>query len=335
MQYNILGKTGFNVSRIGFGGIPIQHVGQDGVTEIIDKAIELGINFIDTARGYTVSEELIGNALVGKRDKVYLATKTMVKDKEGMLKEVEASLEKLKTDYIDLYQLHNVGSTEELEALIVKDGAFEGLVKLRNEGVVKSIGITSHKVPVIEKALDMDLFETMQFPFSVVERQGEGIFAKAFEKKIGTIAMKPMAGGALTDGRKALKYILESEYLNVAIPGMDCVEQVLINAAAADGVVLSPEEKKEIEKISKELGNTFCRRCGYCMPCAIGMNIPMMFIMESYYSRYDLKDWAVSRYKSFDVKAEDCEKCGICESRCPYELPIREMLGNVSKVFNK
>lgn len=335
MLYNALGRTEFNVSRVGFGGIPIQHVGQENVNSIMSKAIELGINFIDTARGYTISEELLGNALIGKREKMFLATKSMARDKDGMMSEVEISLKDFKTDYIDLYQLHNVATKEDLDKVLGKNGALEALFKLQKEGFIRKIGITGHKLPILEEALELDIFDTIQFPFSAVERQGEEIFKKAVEQNVGTIAMKPMAGGALRDGRKALKYILESPYLNVAIPGMDCIEQVIVNSEAADGIKLTDEEKQDIEKTAKELGNTFCRRCGYCMPCSVEMNIPMMFILESYFSRYDLKDWAVTRYKSFDVKAEDCIKCGICESRCPYELPIRDMLDSVTNVFKE
>lgn len=333
MQYNLLGKTGMNVSRIGFGGIPIQHVCEDEVKEIISKCIEVGINFFDTARGYTVSEELLGKAFQGKREKVYIATKTMARDRDGMLSEVEKSMKNLQTDYIDLYQLHNVGSLEEYDKVMNKGGAYEALTKLQSEGVVKHIGITSHKIPIIEKALETDCFATIQFPFSVVERQIEDLFKKAHEKNIGTIAMKPMAGGALRDGRKALKFILDSPYLSVAIPGMDSVAQVLENSGAADGIPLAEEELQEIVKVAKELGNTFCRRCGYCLPCPQGIDIPIMFLMEGYYSRYDLKDWAENRYRNFNIKADACQKCGVCETRCPYELPIRDMLEKVKEVF--
>lgn len=335
MKYNVLGKTGLNVSRIGFGGIPIQHVSGEDVNKIISKCIELGINFFDTARGYTVSEELLGNALSGKRQNVYIATKTMARDYDGMMSDVEISLKNLKTDYIDLYQLHNVGSPEEYDKAMNKGGAYEALIKLQEEGVVKHIGITSHKIPIVEKALQSGAFATIQFPFSVVERQAEEIFMKAYEKNIGTIAMKPMAGGALRDGRKSLKFILESPYLSVAIPGMDSIEQVIENAGAADDAPMTDEDRQSIIKIAKELGQTFCRRCGYCLPCPEDINIPIMFLMEAYYTRYDLKDWAVSRYKAFDVKADACKKCGLCESRCPYELPIRDMLDNVKNVFDE
>ncbi|MEA4962487.1 aldo/keto reductase [Lutispora sp.] len=333
MQYNLLGKTGMNVSRIGFGGIPIQHVGEDEVKKIVSKCIEAGINFFDTARGYTVSEELLGKAFQGKRDKVYIATKTMARDRDGMMSEVEISLKNLQIDYIDLYQFHNVGSLDEYDKIMGKGGAYEALEKFQEEGVVRHIGITSHKLPIMEKALETECFATIQFPFSVVERQAEEIFKIAHEKNIGTIAMKPMAGGALRDGRKALKFILESPYLSIAIPGMDSLDQVSENAEAADGIALTEDERSEIVKVAKELGNTFCRRCGYCMPCPQGVDIPIMFLMEGYYSRYDLKDWAVTRYNNFKVKADACKKCGICETRCPYELPIRDMLEKVTEVF--
>ena len=284
MDYKLLGNTCMKVSRVGFGGIPIQQLKQDDVNKIIDKCLEMGINFYDTARGYTVSEELLGNALYGQRDRVYIATKSMARDKDGMLEEVETSLSNLRTDYIDLYQLHNVGSIEELARTMEDDGAYATLKKLKSEGVVRHIGITSHKEDVIEEALETDLFETIQFPFNVVERQGERLFKMAYDKGIGTIAMKPMAGGAIRNGRDALKFILENPNLTVAIPGMDSVEQVVENVQAADGVCLTEEEREHLIKLAKELGDTFCRRCGYCLPCPEGINIPMMFLVEGYYT---------------------------------------------------
>jgi len=333
MEYTLLGKTGMKVSRVGFGGIPVQQLSQTAADEIIDKSIQVGVNFFDTARGYTVSENLIGNALKSKRDKVFLATKSMVRDKEGMMKDVEISLANLKTDYIDLYQLHNIGSIDELDKAIGSGGAYEALLKLKDEGVVKHIGITSHKEQVIEKALETDLFETIQFPFNVVEKQGEKVFKLAFERNIGTIAMKPMAGGALRNGRSSLKYILENPHLNVAIPGMDSVDQVVENSESVDGEALTWEERTRLIEEAKELGTKFCRRCGYCLPCPQGIDIPTMFLMEGYYNRYDLKEWSQNRYIALSKKAGDCIQCGTCETRCPYELPIREMLVKVDNTF--
>jgi len=333
LQYAILGKTGLMVSRVGFGGIPIQQLKQEEANEIIDKALELGINFIDSARGYNESERLIGNALVGKREKVYLASKSMSKDKESMLKDVEGSLQDFRTGYIDLYQLHNITSLEELQRAMKSDGALTALKELKEKGIVKHIGITSHKLDIIVKALEIDDFETIQYPFSVIEQQAKELFNKAHEMGIGTIAMKPLAGGSLDDARAAIKYILEDSNMDCAIPGMDSIEQVIQNVGAADAIKLTKEEKDELIKKASELGQTFCRRCGYCLPCPQRINIPLLFIFEGYYTRYDLVDWAVERYNGMEVKADACIKCGICEKRCPYELPIREMLERTKNVF--
>ncbi len=333
LQYALLGKTGLMVSRVGFGGIPIQQLEQEAANEIIDKALEMGINFIDSAKGYNKSEKLIGNALVGKREKVYLASKSMSRDKEAMLKDVEGTLQSFRTDYIDLYQLHNISSMEELERVMKPDGALTALKELKEKGIVKHIGITSHKLDIIEKALDIDDFETVQYPYSVVEQQAREVFAKAHEIGVGTIAMKPLAGGSLDDARTAIKYILEDYHLDCAIPGMESIEQIMENVQAADGVKLSEEEKEQLVKKASELGQTFCRRCGYCLPCPQKINIPQVFLMEGYYSRYDLVDWALERYNGMEVKADACKKCGICEKRCPYELPIREMLERAKNIL--
>ncbi|NMA94536.1 MAG: aldo/keto reductase [Clostridiales bacterium] len=332
MVYSTLGRTGIKVSRVGFGGIPIQQLNQNNVDAIIDKCLEMGINFFDTARGYTVSEGLLGNSFYGRRKDIYIATKSGVRDRDSMLRDVEISLKELRTDYIDLYQLHNVGSPEELNRTLRDDGAYKALRQLKDEGVVKHIGITSHKEEVIEKALETDMFETIQFPLNVVERQGEYLFERAYEKNVGTIAMKPIAGGAIRDAQGALKFILDNPHLTVAIPGMDSVEQVIQNSQAAN-MPLTKEEKESLEKEARELGQTFCRRCGYCLPCPEGIDIPMMFLMEGYYTRYDLKDWARERYATQDKNASHCAKCGNCEELCPYELPIMDMLDKVDAIF--
>lgn len=335
MKYTLLGKTGMEISKVGFGGIPIQHLSQEKCNEVIAKALELGINFFDTARGYTVSESLLGNALKEKRAEVFLATKSPALDREGLLAAVEQSLKDLQTDYIDLYQLHNVKSVEDLHKAMGKGGAIEALQQLKDEGVVKHIGITSHKEAVILQALDEEIFETIQFPFSVVENQGEKAFKLAFEKGVGTIAMKPLAGGALRNGINAIRFILESPYLDVAIPGMDTVDQVIENAKAADAGSLTREERERLFEEAKALGKEFCRRCGYCLPCSEEIDIPSIFILEGYYTRYDLKDWALTRYTYLAKKAQDCIECGICETRCPYELPIMEMMKKVNEVFTQ
>lgn len=333
MKYSVLGKTGLNVSRISFGGIPIQQLNQKDANRLIGRAVELGINFFDTARGYTISENLIGEALLGKRRNVFLATKSMTRDKEGMKKDIETSLNNFKTDYIDLYQFHNIPSLQELERVMAPGGALDAFIECKEKGMINHIGITSHSLEVIEKALDYDIFETIQYPYNAIETQAEEIFQKAYEKNIGVIAMKPFAGGAITNVNGALKFILEKECITCAIPGMCSLKQLEENVKAAENPCLLDKEKEELLKEARELGNTFCRRCGYCQPCPEGVNIPMMFILESYYRRYNLQGWAEERYNTLPGKASKCVKCGLCETKCPYKLPIRDMLESVRDLF--
>ncbi|CEP82192.1 aldo/keto reductase [Paraclostridium sordellii] len=326
----VLGKTNLKINRIGFGGIPIQRVTQQDTNKIIDELINQGINFIDSARGYTVSEEYIGNAIEGKRDKFILASKSMSRTYEDMLKDVDITLKNFKTDYIDLYQLHNVKS-DEYENIFNDNMAYKALLDCKSQGKIKNIGITSHSIDTIKKAVRDEKFDTIQFPYNIVEDQADEIFREAHKRNIGIIVMKPLAGGAINNAKLAIKYILSKEYIDVAIPGMDSVDQVLENISVLENLDIDKEDELKIEDIRNQLGNRFCRRCEYCMPCPVGINIPMNFLLEGYYSRYNLKEWSKERYNSLDIKASDCVECGKCESKCPYDLPIREMLKEVTE----
>ena len=202
----ILGKTNIYVNEIGCGGIPIQHVDQNVVNEMIDEMIKQKINFIDTARGYTVSEELLGIALEGKREKFILATKSMSRTYEGMKKDIETSLKNLKTDYIDLYQIHNVSLGEDIS------GALMALEEAKKEDKIRHIGVTSHSVKCLDMLINNPIFETIQYPYNIVENQAEELFEKANKMNIGIIVMKPLAGGAIDDAKLAIKYILNLLY---------------------------------------------------------------------------------------------------------------------------
>ncbi|MBW4863610.1 MAG: aldo/keto reductase [Paeniclostridium sp.] len=326
----VLGKTNLKINRIGFGGIPIQRVTQQYTNKIIDELINQGINFIDSARGYTVSEEYIGNAIEGKRDNFILASKSMSRTYEDMLKDVNITLKNFKTDYIDLYQLHNVKS-DEYENIFNDNMAYKALLDCKSQGKIKNIGITSHSIDTIKKAVRDEKFDTIQFPYNIVEDQADEIFREAHKRNIGIIVMKPLAGGAINNAKLAIKYILSKEYIDVVIPGMDSVDQVLENISVLENLYIDKEDELKIEDIRNQLGNRFCRRCEYCMPCPVGINIPMNFLLEGYYSRYNLKEWSKERYNSLDIKASDCVECGKCESKCPYDLPIREMLKEVTE----
>ncbi|WP_099188770.1 aldo/keto reductase [Tepidibacter mesophilus] len=330
-----LGKTDLYIKRVGFGGLPIQRVSQEDCDKIIYELIKYDINFIDTARAYTVSEEYIGNSIENKDYEFIIATKSMNRDYEGMKKDIDISRANLKREKIDLYQMHNV-KMEEYDSIFEDNMAYKALLEAKKEGKIKYIGITSHSVDVIKKAIEDEKFDTIQIPYNIVETQGEEVLKLANDKKIGTIIMKPLAGGALDNAKLALKYIMSKEYIDVVIPGMDKVEQIKENVSIlGDKIELSEKEKSCIDRIKEDLGNSFCRRCEYCMPCVENINIPLQFLLEGYYTRYNLKEWSVKRYESLDKKASDCIECGLCERKCPYDLNIRAMLKNAANVLGK
>lgn len=335
MDYVTLGKTGLKISRMGFGGIPIQRIDAQGTKELIHKMADAGVNYIDTARGYTVSEEYLGYALEGVRDKFVLATKSMARTKEAMTADIEKSLGNLRTEYIDLYQIHNP-SMEQLEQVMNEGGALEALKEAQAAGKIRHIGLTAHSVAVFERALELDWVETIMFPYNIVESQGEELIARCKEKNIGFIAMKPLAGGAIENASLAIRYICANDNVTVVIPGMAEEKELEQNLRAClDESPLSEEEQKEIAGIREQLGSNFCRRCNYCAPCTAGINIPSVFLFAGYLERYDLGDWARDRYDSLAVKASACVGCGECETRCPYQLPIREMLKKCAQEFGK
>ena len=335
MEYRILGKTGLKISRLGFGGIPIQKIDAVGTRRLAEKLIEEGINFIDTARGYTVSEEYLGYALKGVRDRFVLATKSMARTKEAMAKDIDTSLKNLGTDYIDLYQVHNP-SAADLEKVIASGGALEALLEAKASGKIGHIGITLHAVELFEKAIELPWVETVMFPYNIVETQGEELIKKCAENDIGFICMKPLAGGAIEDGRIALRFIASNPDVTVIIPGMAEEKEIEDNAKAiSDTSPLCADELSKIADIRTRLGTNFCRRCNYCAPCTAGINIPGVFLFEGYYSRYDLKEWARARYETLPKTASDCIGCGVCETRCPYNLPIRDMLKRAAEVMGK
>lgn len=335
MEYTTLGKTGLRISKMGFGGIPIQKIDEEGTRKLMKRLMEEGVNYIDTAKAYTVSEAYLGYALEGIRDQFVLATKSMARTKKAMAKDIESSLKNLRTDYIDLYQVHNP-SEAQLDQVLAEGGAMEALMEAKAAGKIGHIGITAHSKAVFERALSMDWVETIMFPYNIVESQGVELIQKCAEKEIGFIAMKPLAGGAIEDATLALRYICANPAVSVVIPGMAEEKEIEQNiAACSDKSPLTEEELAGFQKVRDALGTNFCRRCNYCAPCTVGISIPNVFLFAGYLQRYDLGNWAKERYSTLNIKASACIECGACETRCPYHLPIREMLKKAAADFGE
>ena len=274
MQYVNFGTTGLQISRLGFGGIPIQRIDQPGTRELRIAAHKAGINYIDTARAYTVSE--------------------------------------------------------------APGGAMEALLEAKARGIVGHIGITAHLAAVFEAALDIPEIETIMFPYNIVEQQGRELIDRCAAAGKGFIDMKPLAGGAIEDGRLALRYVLSNPAVTVSIPGMATVEELNANVAgAANTAPLTPEEEAACQKVRDALGTQFCRRCNYCAPCTVGISIPSVFLFQGYLNRYGLQQWGRERYATLQTKAGACIRCGACEPRCPYNLPIRQMMQKAAEDFGE
>ena len=335
MEYRILGKTGLKISRMGFGGIPIQRTTAEETTKLLAYLHEVGVNYIDTARGYTVSEEYLGQALEGIRQDFVIATKSMARTKEAMAADIDISLRNLRTDYIDLYQVHNA-TPADVEAVTAPGGALEALLEAKSAGKIGHIGITAHSLDTFRLALDLPWVETIMFPYNIVESQGQDLIRACGEKNIGFISMKPLAGGAIEDATLALRYICTNEDVTVVIPGMADLKEAVQNLSAVENSTpLSPAENHAILELRRTLGTHFCRRCNYCAPCSQGISIPAIFLMEGYLSRYGLEDWAKKRYYAMEKTASACIGCGVCEDRCPYNLPIRQMMKNALEKFGR
>jgi len=315
------------VSVVGFGGIPIQGLPVSDAERVLLRALDRGINFFDSARAYTDSEEKMGRVLHAHRDRIHLASKALPRNARRMRGELETSLRNLRTGMIDLYQVHSVGSLEELERILAPGGAYEALAQAREEGKVRWIGVTGHSLPVLLEAVRTGLFDTVQLPFNAIESEWEmEVLPAARKAGIGTIGMKPLAGGAIRNVGASIRFSL-TRGIDVSIPGMDSVLQVDENAAVGEDLRAPTEEELAALQKEKELwGEKFCRRCAYCMPCPEGLNIPFLLLIEGYYTRYELHDWARERLQALSKTFSDCTACGECLEKCPYDLPIPDLM---------
>lgn len=322
-----LGRTELEVSRIGFGGIPIQRLSEAEAVRVVQRCLDLGVTFLDTANGYTTSEERIGLAIAGRREQVVVATKTGARDSTTARKHLELSLRRLNTDYIDLWQFHNVSSFEAYQQVLGPGGALEAAQEALQAGMIRHIGITSHSMEVALEAVPSGHFETVQFPFNFVTHEPAlNLVPLARAHDVGFIAMKPMAGGLLDDANLAIKYLLQFDGA-LPDPGIERVEEIEEIVGIVDGPwALTDQEWQELERTRAELGTRFCRRCEYCQPCPEGIQIPVVLNMRSFYKRFPAERMFGGFLAEAVDKARACAECGECEEKCPYHLPIRTML---------
>lgn len=325
MQETRLGRTGMLVRRLGFGGIPVQTVNREQALETVRHAYERGINFFDTAQAYTTSESIIGEALADVRHEVFLATKSGGKDVETVKRHLAASLDSLRTDYLDLYQLHNVVGDEALAKLLAPGGVLDYVKAEQAAGRIRHIGITSHRLETAIKAVRTGEFATVQFPFNYIEHDAAlELFPLARQMDVGIIVMKPIAGGAMTHPAASIKWIL-SQVTDVVIPGMENRELVDKNIAAAMAGSPSDGELAALQQLADELGPVFCRRCAYCLPCPQGIPVNFLASAELFFNRSGWHKLDEGHVESFR-KGLGCAGCKVCEGRCPYNLPLSRIV---------
>jgi predicted aldo/keto reductase-like oxidoreductase len=323
-----LGRTGLKVQPLGFGGIPIQRLSEEDAIQVVRRCYERGINYFDTARNYTVSEERIGKALEDVRNEVFFATKTHAQTRDTALGELEVSLKNLRTEYIDVYQLHSVSTQEAWAQVSSPDGVLTALYQARDEGKIRHIGITSHSPSLLTEIVKEDVFETIMIPFNYLATEPAAtLLPLCHRMNVGTIIMKPFGGGAFSNARTALKFVLSNENVDVVIPGMMSGDEVEENVAIASTAHrLLDEEFRLIERDRAELGDQFCRGCDYCQPCPQQIPISTLMRWEVFEKRVGWVPRFETRFRDGLAKASTCIDCGECEARCPYHLPIRELL---------
>jgi len=366
MIYRPLGKTGMNISSLGFGSMRLPMMEKDGkkiieqekVDEMFQKAYELGVNYYDTAWFYNdgLSEESVGKALKDIRDKVYISTKSpghLVKKPGDYRRILETQLERLGTDYIDLYHFHGIGF-DNFHEIDKKAGWLEDANRAKSEGLIKHIAFSFHDKPEnMNKLIDLGHFESVLCQYNLIDQANKDAMAYAAEKGLGVIVMGPLGGGRVSglpaeltrtlninvksNAELALRFVFSNPRIDCALSGMENLQMVQENAAISEKrTELTPDEVTSINSVMTEnakLSDLYCTGCNYCMPCPEEVNIPHIFRMMNYYKVYNIKDFAQNGYSEIGTndwikgnRADACTECGICETKCPQKIEIREQL---------
>lgn len=326
-----LGKTGIESPQNAFGALPIQRVSAEEAVQILRRAYDGGMTFFDTARAYSDSEVKLGLAFEGMRDKITIASKTMAQTPDKLEEDLETTLQNLKTDYLDIYQLHCV---KQCYAPGDGTGMYEAMEKAKNEGKIRHIGITAHKIGIAEEIVNSGLYETLQFPFSYLASERDIALVKACEDAgMGFIAMKGLSGGLLNNAEACMAFMSQHEVLPIwGIQRMSELEQWL--AFFQKEIVYSDEIREFIENDRKQLMGEFCRGCGYCAPCTVGIVINQCARMSQMIRRAPSQAWLTDYWQTEMARIADCIDCGACMKRCPYELNIPELLRKNYEDYN-
>ncbi|MBQ3141658.1 MAG: aldo/keto reductase [Clostridia bacterium] len=318
-----LGRTDLWVTKNGFGALPVQRVGMEEACRILRKAYDGGINYFDTARFYTDSEEKIGMALADVRENIIISTKTMSTTVEGFWEQLHTSLSLLKTDYIDIYQFHNPSFCPKPGD---GSGLYEAMLEAKQKGMIRHIGITNHRLSVAEEAVRSGLYETLQFPFSYLAGPKEEALVRLCEQNdVGFICMKALAGGLIT--RSDVAYAFLDQFPVAPIWGIQRESELdEFLSYQQEAPTLTPERLAYIAKEREELAGEFCRGCGYCMPCPAGIEIHTCARMSLLLRRSPTAGHLTEKSQAMMKKIEGCLDCGQCKSKCPYGLDTPNLL---------
>ncbi|MCX5885614.1 MAG: aldo/keto reductase [Proteobacteria bacterium] len=343
MEKVTLGRTGLQVTKMALGGIPLSTVmggnTEEEIEKVIHAALDAGINFIDTSRVYLDSETNIGRALEQRKSKCFIATKTMSRGYEEILADLEESLRELKVDSMEIFQAHYM-SKDDIPLFLKKGGGLDAFTKAKERGLTRFIGVTSHYLDCLIELVKTGEFDTVMFPYNVVERDAEKeLMQLARKMNVGTLVMKPLSGGALRQIEGSLRFLLDKP-VDVILTGMSSVDELEENLAIIErNIPLSPQELKLLEEEVAPLGKLFCRRCGYCLPCTNDIRIPemiqLMYQTMQGLSYEELPERKKRMGPGLLMWYEACTECGECEKKCPYQLPTIERKRALVELFSR